>query len=81
MPGEVSRSNPGPGPDSPYVPSWCYDPPGPRMCDCGHHEGYHNDSGECLQRLRCSCKGLSCPPTPIAGVVAVDNNLQKGPRE
>ena len=64
MPGEVSRRYPGPGPDAPYVPSWCYDPPGPRMCSCGHHEGYHNDAGECLQRLRCGCQGLP----PAAGV-------------
>jgi hypothetical protein len=64
MPGEVSRSNPGPGADAPYVPSWCYDPPGPRMCVCGHHEGYHNDAGECLQRLRCGCRGMPAASGP-----------------
>lgn len=57
MPGPISDSYKGPGPMTPYVPSWCYDPPGPRMCACGCHEGYHNDAGECLCARRCGCKG------------------------
>lgn len=40
-----------------YVPSWCY-PSGPRMCSCGHHEGYHADSGACLLAHQCRCAGL-----------------------
>lgn len=66
MPGPVSDSFPGTPDDAPYVPSWCYDPPGPRMCPCGHHEGYHNDAGACLLAARCRCAGL--PPacrTPL----------------
>ena len=42
---------------APYVPSWCYED-GPRMCQCGHHEGYHNDDGQCLHARRfskCGC--------------------------
>jgi hypothetical protein len=57
MPGPVSDSSAGPSDDAPYVPSWCYTN-GPRMCPCGHHEGYHSDGGECLQRTRCGCQGL-----------------------
>jgi len=57
MPGEISRSNPGPGPVTPYVPSWCYGK-GPKMCPCGHHEGFHNDDGECLMEHECKCSGL-----------------------
>ena len=57
MPGEVSRSNPGPSDDAPYVPSWCYDAP-PTVCVCGDHEGYHNDAGECLRSAKCGCKGF-----------------------
>jgi hypothetical protein len=56
---DVSMSNPGPSDDAPYVPEWCYDPPGPAMCMCGHHEGYHGDTGECLRRASCGCKGMS----------------------
>lgn len=52
---EVSRSSAGPGDNTPYVPSWCYDPPGPRVCTCGCHEGFHNDAGVCLQRAKCRC--------------------------
>lgn len=59
MPGPVSDSYQGPPEDSPYVPSWCY-PRGPKMCPCGHHEGYHSDLGFCLLRLKCKCGGL--PP-------------------
>lgn len=57
MPGPVSDSSRGPSDDAPYVPSWCY-PNGPRMCPCGHHEGYHNDAGVCLLRHQCKCAGL-----------------------
>ena len=58
MPGEVSRVNNGPSDEAPYVPSWCYEN-GPRMCKCGHHEGYHGDDGHCLMRRRCSCGGFT----------------------
>jgi hypothetical protein len=57
MPGDVSRSNPGPSEDSPYVPSWCYEN-SPRVCVCGDHEGYHNDDGECLRWRTCGCEGF-----------------------
>lgn len=57
MPGDISRSNPGPSGDSPYVPSWCYEN-GPKMCPCGHHEGYHGDDGACLKASECGCSGL-----------------------
>ena len=57
MPGPVSESYKGPGSESPYVPSWCYRS-GPKECPCGHHEGYHNDAGECLLRHKCGCSGL-----------------------
>lgn len=57
MPGPISSSHTGPSDDSPYVPHWCY-PRGPKMCACGHHEGYHNDKGVCLQRAKCGCSGL-----------------------
>ena len=65
MPGPVSQSSEGPGEESPYVPSWCYDPPGPAMCVCGCHEGYHNDFGECLRMKTCGCVGMRVqePPT------------------
>jgi hypothetical protein len=61
MPGPVSESSKGPDPETPYVPSWCYDPPGPRLCACGHHEGFHNDAGQCLQARICKCKGFKGP--------------------
>lgn len=63
MPGPVSQSYKGPSTVSPYVPSWCFEPPGPRMCVCGHHEGYHGDDGHCvvarygLGPSRCDCTG------------------------
>lgn len=57
MPGPVSESYQGPDDDSPYVPAHCYSK-GPRMCPCGHHEGYHNDQGECLLRYKCACTGI-----------------------
>jgi hypothetical protein len=65
MPGPVSQSSKGPSDDSPYVPTWAYKN-GPRMCPCGHHEGYHGDDGHCSQARTCRCSGL--PPecyTPI----------------
>lgn len=57
MPGPVSDSSRGPSIHSPYVPSWCYTN-GPRMCPCGHHEGYHDDAGRCLLTGVCGCAGL-----------------------
>ena len=57
MPGPTSDSHKGTPDDAPYVPSWCY-PKGPRQCPCGHHEGYHNDTGACLRAHQCGCKGL-----------------------
>jgi len=54
---DISMSNPGPPEDGPYVPSWCYEG-GPRMCECGDHEGYHNDAGVCLRQATCGCTGL-----------------------
>ena len=56
MPGPVSDSSAGPSDAAPYVPSWCYDPPGPLMCTCGHHEGFHGDDGHCNQALYGTCK-------------------------
>lgn len=58
MPGPVSDSYPGPPNHGPYVPHWCYPNSSPKMCPCGHHEGYHNDAGACLRRAECGCKGL-----------------------
>ena len=57
MPGRVSDSYQGPPDDGPYVPSWCYKH-GPKLCPCGHHEGYHDDDGQCLLRDECGCVGL-----------------------
>lgn len=59
-PGPVSDSFMGPPDHAPYVPSWCYRA-GPRMCPCGHHEGYHDDAGRCLHAEhfdKCGCPGL-----------------------
>ena len=65
MPGPVSQSSKGPREDAPYVPSWCYTN-GPRMCPCGHHEGYHDDDGACLLANRCGCIGIPAEcVTPI----------------
>jgi hypothetical protein len=64
MPGPVSDSFKGKAAHAPYVPSWCYPNDSPKMCPCGHHEGYHNDAGECLHakgennRPACGCTGL-----------------------
>lgn len=41
----------------PYVPSWCYGAPGPKRCACGHHEGFHNDAGKCVNAWICDCPG------------------------
>lgn len=61
---EVSRSSTGPGENTPYVPSWCY-PKGPKICKCGHHEGYHGDAG-CLLAQDCRCPGMpESEKTPI----------------
>lgn len=57
MPGPVSDSSTGPADDTPYVPSWAYKN-GPKMCPCGHHEGYHGDDGRCLMEAECECTGL-----------------------
>ncbi len=57
MPGPVSDSSPGPSDDAPYVPSHLY-AKGRRVCPCGHHEGYHADSGACLLAHQCRCAGL-----------------------
>lgn len=59
MPGPISDSSKGPHSDTPYVPAYCYSK-GPKMCPCGHHEGYHNDAGRCLLVRRCRCAGI--PP-------------------
>jgi len=66
MPGPVSESYKGPPEDGPYVPSWCY-PKGPRMCPCGHHEGFHDDRGGCIRIHECLCSGIpdDCV-TPLA---------------
>lgn len=58
MPGPVSDSHKGQSSESPYVPSWCYPNNSPKMCPCGHHEGYHNDAGRCLLERKCQCSGL-----------------------
>lgn len=60
MPGPVSDSSKGPSDHGPYVPSWCYPNNAPKQCPCGHHEGYHNDDGLCLNARTCRCSGL--PP-------------------
>lgn len=58
MPGPVSSSYAGPGDNTPYVPAWCYPHAAPKVCPCGHHEGYHDDHGRCLRRNACRCTGL-----------------------
>lgn len=65
-PGPVSDTHKGTPDWAPYVPSWCYRD-GPRLCPCGHHEGYHDSAGRCLHAAHCQCGGL--PPdklTPLA---------------
>lgn len=56
MPGPISDTTSGPSDQTPYVPSWCFEN-GPKMCKCGHHEGYHSDAGECLHAKSCGCAG------------------------
>lgn len=65
MPGPVSDSYQGPPDDAPYVPHWCYPNNAPKVCPCGHHEGYHGDDGACLLRQQCKCSGIpdSCVTT------------------
>lgn len=64
MPGPVSDSNKGMPDHAPYVPAHCYPNNAPKMCTCGHHEGYHNDRGECLHthgqngQPACGCTGI-----------------------
>lgn len=58
MPGPVSESSQGPRDNTPYVPSWCYPNGKPKVCPCGHHEGYHNDAVACLLTARCGCPGI-----------------------
>lgn len=58
MPGPVSDSHPGAPDGGPYVPTWCYPKGKPKMCPCGHHEGFHNDDGACLKAHECGCAGL-----------------------
>lgn len=61
MPGPVSDSHPGTPDHAPYVPSWMYPNNNPKICPCGHHEGYHNDAGQCLHAhhfTKCGCTGL-----------------------
>lgn len=61
MPGPISQSNPGSADRMPYVPSHNYPNGQPKICPCGHHEGYHDDRGECLhskQFDKCGCPGL-----------------------
>ena len=57
MPEPISQSYPGTPDHAPYVPSWLYRN-GPKMCPCGHHEGYHRDTGACLHAAACGCSGL-----------------------
>ena len=57
MPGPVSDSSAGPGDGTPYIPTWLY-PRGPKLCPCGHHEGFHDGAGACLLRDRCGCVGI-----------------------
>lgn len=61
MPGPISDSHQGKQDWHPYVPSWCYPNNNPKMCFCGHHEGYHNDAGQCLHAHhhdKCGCTGM-----------------------
>lgn len=55
MSDEISRPFKGASGTTPYVPSWCFDAPGPKTCVCFCHEGYHNDAGECLRLTQCGC--------------------------
>lgn len=60
MPGPISESFKGTQDHAPYVPAHIYKN-GPKMCPCGHHEGYHDDHGRCLHAVhftKCGCTGL-----------------------
>ncbi len=60
MPGPISQCHAGTPDHAPYVPSWCY-PNGAKQCPCGHHEGYHNDAGQCIHAqhfTKCGCTGI-----------------------
>lgn len=60
------RLDPG-HPDAPWVAEDCY-PEGPRLCPCGHHEGFHAHSGACRWAAICGCIGLPVESyTPIPG--------------
>ena len=48
--------------EAPFVPSWCY-AKGPRMCPCGHHEGYHADEGWCLLITRSAVRARPGEPS------------------
>lgn len=69
MPGPISDSHKGTPDIAPYVPTWCYPNSSPKICPCGHHEGYHADNGECLHRGSCGCTGLpaNCRTSNAAG--------------
>lgn len=59
MPGPVSDSYPGLTDDKPFLPSWLYPDNTPKMCPCGHHEGYHaGKGGACVLGRQCGCTGL-----------------------
>ena len=86
MPGEISRCHEGPTDACPYVPEWCYDPPGPKICKCGCHEGYHSDAGVCLRERKCGCTGFSEKVdepadgnTPNTGVHRMAHGQEKEP--
>jgi len=55
MPGPVSDSYQGPPEDGPYV-RHVYATA--RRVSCGHHEGYHNDAGQCMQPLAAAVREL-----------------------
>lgn len=57
MPGPVSDSYQGARDHQPYVPGYCY-PNGPKVCGCGHHEGYHAGLGGACVAGGCGCKSL-----------------------
>ena len=57
IPELLQRHGCGPRDDTPYVPSWSY-PVAPKVCPCGHHEGFHDDAGICLLKNECGCAGL-----------------------
>jgi hypothetical protein len=60
MPGPTSDSSKGPGADTPFVPSWCYPNNDPPMCACGHHDGWHGNTG-CIKR-GCHCGAMHAVP-------------------